>query len=167
MLSSKLTDIEKLRVARSVVDDTMRMLRESGREGMEAIVLWAGTFSSTTSFDVGLVIRPRQTAYRSSDGLLAAVDDDEIFRVNRAVSEHGMRLVAQLHTHPGDAYHSDTDDHHALVTARGGFSLVVPFFASGGFDLDVVAVYRLEVGNTWQPLPSRHAEEILQIVEDE
>jgi hypothetical protein len=166
-LSPKHTDIEELRVARSVVHDTMLMLRESGREGMEAIVLWAGTFSSATSFEVGLVIRPRQTAYRSSDGLLAAVDDDEIFRVNRAVSEHGMRLVAQLHTHPGDAYHSDTDDHHALVTACGGFSLVVPFFASGEFDLGEVAVYRLEAGNTWRSLPLPDAERILQIVEDD
>jgi proteasome lid subunit RPN8/RPN11 len=163
---AKLIDISELRVSTSLVDETIRLLRESGQSGMEAIVLWAGQFLAATTFEVGLVIRPQQTAYRTEEGLLAAVDEEEIFRVNVAVSEQGMRLVAQLHTHPGDAYHSDTDDKHALVTARGAFSIVVPFFATGTFGHDEITVFRLGERNEWRELSSDDVHTTLRIVDN-
>lgn len=106
-------------------------------------------------FDVELVIMPAQEASRSEDGVAVAVDGQSLFRMNVELSERGLRLVAQLHTHPGEAYHSDTDDRYSIVTARGGLSIVVPNFARDELRLEECAVYRLVVGGEWVQL-SRH-----------
>ena len=42
------------------------------------------------------------------------------FRVNRTFYEQGLTLAGQVHSHPADAYHSDTDDAYPLMTLIGG-----------------------------------------------
>jgi hypothetical protein len=41
-------------------------------------------------------------------------------------------LLAQVHTHPGRAFHSWTDDEWAIADSAGFFSVVVPCFARFG-----------------------------------
>lgn len=53
--------------------------------------------------------------------------------VVNALSELGLVLVGQVHSHPGDwVDHSDGDDDGALVRFEGYWSLVVPSFAREG-----------------------------------
>jgi hypothetical protein len=103
-------------------------------------------------------VRPAQTASRTKDGLLVVVDGDALFNVNKHFYERGELLVGQVHTHPGEAYHSPTDDDHPLVTLVGAISLVVPNFARRGLkDQDRWAWYRLEALGLWHVLdPARH-----------
>jgi hypothetical protein len=41
------------------------------------------------------------------------------------------RICAQIHTHPGPAFHSKTDDLHPIIHVPGFVSIVVPDFARG------------------------------------
>ena len=68
---------------------------------------------------------PRQTAYRLSEGLCVRVEGPELHRLNIWLYEHHELLAVQVHAHPTDAYHSETDDTYPIVTTRGGLSLVV------------------------------------------
>ena len=43
---------------------------------------------------------------------------------------------AQVHTHPGAAFHSDTDDHWPLISQPGFISIVIPDFARGPVSLE-------------------------------
>lgn len=52
-------------------------------------------------------------------------------------------LVVQIHSHPGDAYHSETDDAYPIVTALGGISIVVADFCKHGIIDKSSALYRL------------------------
>lgn len=142
------------------------MLRAPGESGFEALVVWAGRWRDTEPgvFDVELVLMPRQRAVRTEDGVAVVVDGDALFEMNVLLNERSLRLIAQLHSHPGEAYHSETDDRYSVVTARGGLSLVIPDFAAGPFTLDSCAVYRLEVGGEWIEVPPREVASLFDIV---
>jgi hypothetical protein len=54
------------------------------------------------------------------------------------------RYLARIHSHPGAAFHSWTDDRNPGLTAEGSFSLVVPYFGLGlRRGIQACAVYRL------------------------
>jgi hypothetical protein len=67
----------------------------------------------------------------------------------------------QVHSHPTEAYHSETDDTYPIVTVRGGLSLVVPDFGRAGLLGDGVACYRLGFSG-WDELSFEEAKRIIQ-----
>ena len=72
----------------------------------------------------------------------------------------GETLGGQAHSHPTDAYHSDTDDHLALVTLLGAISLVVPDFAARRQPSADWFWARLVGAQHWAPVSDTHRHEI-------
>jgi hypothetical protein len=146
-----LCGVEEFVVPLGLVDQTLGPLQEAGREGYEAFVLWGGRLGGdggTLVFESAYF--PEQTTSRTKDGLLVVVEGDALFRVNRAFYERGLILAGQVHSHPTDAYHSDTDDAYPLMTLVGGLSGVVPDFGDGGRErLGEWAWYRLVGPGDW------------------
>lgn len=159
----------RLTISRQLVDETQELLRPPGAQGFEALVLWAGRSRAGDSgiINVELVLMPRQRGVRSEDRVSVIVDGDALFEMNVALSERGLRLVAQVHSHPGEAYHSETDDRYSVVTARGGVSIVIPNFARGAFALDSCAVYQLGDGGVWAEVPPAAAAALISITDEE
>ena len=141
-------------VPRWLLDQTVEVLRARGEEGLEAFVVWGGTVENggtKISFRSGLV--PAQQGHNTGHGLLVTVSGESLFEVNRQMYQRGELLAAQIHSHPTDAYHSDTDDCHSLVTLTGALSIVVPSFGRGGAnDLTGWAWYRLVGEGDWAEL---------------
>lgn len=135
--------IERFLVPTELADETDELLREAGKSGLERFVLWSGTITDTT-FQVKTLHMPRQTAYKNPDGLSVRIDGPELHRLNVWLYEHKERLAIQVHSHPTEAFHSDTDDSYPMVTTRGGLSLVVPDFARRGVQGSGTALYRLD-----------------------
>ena len=129
---------------------------------MEGVALWAGV-ENTQEFDVKEVIIPKQTALRLEQGLCYIVTGEELHRVNVRLFETKLRLIAQVHSHPEDAYHSDTDDLYPMVTKLGCLSVVVPDFATGQVDLTSWAIFRLEALHTWTRVLPNEAQRLLFI----
>lgn len=148
-------------VPRQIADDTDEQLREAGRLGYERFVLWTGVIRQN-EFDVATMHVPRQRAYRLPDGLCVRVEGDELHRLNVWLFEHEQRLAIQVHAHPTEAYHSDTDDTFPIVTTRGGLSLVVPDFAQRGVRGDGTALYRLSASG-WIELSLEVSRRLLDI----
>ena len=136
-------------------------LREAGEIGNERFVLWSGVIR-----DERLLVRtmhvPRQTAYRLAEGLCVRVDADELHRLNVWLYEHEQRLAIQVHSHPTEAFHSDTDDAYPMVTKRGGLSVVVPDFARHGVRGPGTVLYRLS-DTRWEALSRSEARRILHL----
>jgi hypothetical protein len=64
------------------------------------------------------------------------------------------RYVARIHSHPGLAFHSQTDDANPAITHEGALSVVVPFFGLSlrrGLDACAVLVRR---DGRWVDLPA-------------
>ena len=128
----RLEQVREFTIPLELVDQTLLPLQEAGKAGYEAFVLWGGRFLGEDAFEFVSLYVPEQTTMRGPEGLLVYVDGEALFRVNRDFYERGLVLGGQVHSHPTDAYHSDTDDMYPLVTLVGGLSAVVPDFGDGG-----------------------------------
>lgn len=137
-----LNQLEMICVPQTVVHETEGHLRRAGRRGLELFVLWSGTLS-TSEFTVRTVHVPRQTSYRMKSGLMVRVDGDALHRLNSWLYEHRETLAVQVHAHPTNAFHSETDDTYPIVTATGSISIVAADFCRDGLISDASAVYRL------------------------
>ena len=88
------------------------------------------------------------------------VEADELHRLNVWLYESAERLAIQVHSHPTEAFHSDTDDTYPIVTTLGGLSLVVPDFARYGVRGPETALYRLSSAG-WKGLSPADAGRVL------
>lgn len=161
---SGLTRVNSIVVPKSLAAAAQAHCADVGRRGEEGIALWAGTLDGKT-FRVSRTVIPAQSALRAGGGICAVVDGAELHRINVWLYENGLKLVAQLHSHPSEAYHSDTDDAYPIVTAVGGVSIVIPDFGWGPFSLDRCAVYRLAAGAGWVELSPSQAEALITFIE--
>jgi hypothetical protein len=141
-------------IPQSLLAATIETVAAARRRGEEAFVVWGATVEQDgheVAFRSALV--PAQTAHKTPSGLLVTVDGQALFEVNRTLYATGQILAAQVHAHPTDAYHSDTDDCFSLVTLTGALSIVVPDFARAGLsDLSRWAWYRLTGASEWAEL---------------
>lgn len=159
MTGPRLGDVQRFDVPAAVADATDRALRDAGRHGHEAFVLWTGTVDGPT-FTAAAAYVPEQTAHRLPDGVCVTVGGDALHQLNRWLYDHEQSLAVQVHTHPGRAYHSTTDSAYPIVTQTGGLSLVVPDFASRGVRGPGTALYRLG-GRGWKRVRGRAGRRLL------
>ena len=150
--------VTRFLVPRAVVAETEAALRTAGQNGCEAFVLWSGRQDGRV-FRVLTNHVPRQTAYRLESGLCVRVAGEELHRLNVWLFEAGQILAVEVHAHPTDAYHSDTDDAYPIVSTIGGLSTVVPDFCRRGLMVDGTAVYRLD-GREWV----RESTDVIEVV---
>jgi len=136
-----------LRITTGVLDEARIFFESRGAVGCEGTALIAGRLDEPAS----RLVVPDQVAHpvpwasvtvtpAGELQLAAALDTDE-------------RFVARIHSHPGLAFHSETDDENPVLTHQGAVSIVVPFFGLGlrtGFDACAVLVRR---GESWIDLP--------------
>src|SRR5471032_483416 len=146
--------MNSLLINEGLVARTVEILQLGGLQNCEAVVLWLGS-----SNDVREVYRPEQ------------VVDVDYFRLPtqsvRSLMAHlratRQRVLAQVHSHPGEAFHSRADDKWAIVRHEGALSFVLPRFAAhtdAGTFQDDAAVYRLSAADKWERV---HAHEYLII----
>jgi proteasome lid subunit RPN8/RPN11 len=117
-------------IAKEVLKRSFEHLRDCGDDRRECVVLWAGPLTREGVVDE--VIHPLHTA--SAVGY--DIDGPYVSRLWRELAGRGQTVRAQVHTHPGPAYHSSRDDSCALVHTPGYLSLVIPNFAKGAVGLD-------------------------------
>ncbi len=151
-------DVKTVTLSESVLAETNQALRMYGERGYEGFVLWFGTIEDQCAY-VERVYVPTQDSIQSEEGVGYLVSNNTLFELNKFLSETGLRMIAQVHSHPGRAYHSATDDQYAVVTIEGGLSLVVPYFARGPADIMQWAVYRLNHG-FWNELSLRETRDL-------
>jgi hypothetical protein len=151
-----------VRVPRECVATVHAHLRTVGRDGYEGLGLWVGR-QNNGSFQVTTAVIPAQKHIRTRDGVCVIMEGDELHRLNVWLYKEKLTLLAQIHSHPREAYHSSTDDQYAVATAIGCLSLVVPNFAHEAFDLRRTASYRLSSAGIWTALSSAEAEKMFVI----
>lgn len=138
-------------VAARVLSETRELLAEPGAEQMEAVVVWIGTIDNDTSAHIVAAVRPGQIAYRSAAGCAVEVPQDALTELI-SVLPTGYVVLVRLHTHPGEAYHSEVDDTNMLIAHRGAISIVVPDFARLPLDLNACSINELQPDGRWVEL---------------
>ena len=135
-----------LEISEGLLEETINRLKASPDK--EKVILWLGKRTST-SFVVNEIFTPIQ------------ITDEDFFRIpeegmNQLMThlrQHRNMIVAQIHTHPNDAFHSHADDEWAIVRHLGAYSLVLPVFCSSTNKdnfLQMVATFVLNNSNKWK-----------------
>jgi hypothetical protein len=142
---------------------SMAMLREYGRQRSEGLVFWGGVVNAAGAYVTGLYL-PRHAA----DGAHAMLTAEQSRWLLRRLRSRDEKLLAQVHSHPGAAYHSPGDDDGATSFHEGFLSIVVPEFARGEPNLGQSAVFEFAGGAFAQlaqrEVPSRIR--LLSFIED-
>jgi hypothetical protein len=139
-------------VSRQVLVETRELLAEVGRKKLESVVVWIGRLHEGEG-EVLAAVRPRQYAYRWGEGVGVEIPGDAIAELISALPA-GTLVLARVHTHPGEAYHSDVDDLNLLIAHEGAISIVVPNFAAEPINLSCCSVNELQHGEGWVELDS-------------
>ena len=134
-----------------ILDTTWAFLRERGEREVEAVVLWVGVVHDEAHAEVLVAIPPPQIAYRSDDGLWVEIPQDGLSELIGALPA-GVQVLARVHSHPGEAYHSDLDNTNMVIAHEGAISIVVPDFGDCAVSLGVCSVNRLRADGRWDEL---------------
>lgn len=164
-LIHRLQTVRQFFVDDAVIDATLTALREFGEHCHEGLVLWLGDIDETGAHVTRMFV-PNQESISDERGVGYFVKGETLFYLNRTLAESGLRLIAQVHSHPSEAYHSEADDRYAIVTAEGGLSLVVPDFGNAPADVAEWAVFRLSDG-TWEELSSSDIRSLIRVIAKE
>jgi hypothetical protein len=165
MNNSGFLEIQKVLLPRSCAQEAIYCMFNAGLRKVEGVALFAGRRDGDT-FIIERTIVPKQQAGNLESGLIYIVEGDELHRIGIEIFDSGLQLFAQIHSHPGAAYHSETDDAYPIVTVLGGISIVVPNFARGGLNIREWAVYQLipEIG--WNGMSEDRKQQYFEIIED-
>lgn len=136
-----------LRVAKGIVEATFRTLRHCGVGRCECVVYWTGPAGDSM---VDAVEHPVHE--RSPFGYV--IDDRWLTEFWRELATLRRSVKTQVHTHPGRAFHSATDDEWPIVSQPGFLSIVIPDFAAGAPSLEQAWIGQLGRDGKWRELSS-------------
>jgi hypothetical protein len=120
-----------LAVPTEVWNLTIRNVRAYGAEHSEALVFWGGIVTGEGVLVTGLYLPEHKP-----QGGCVRLSKEESRWLLRRLCERDEKLLAQIHSHPGDAFHSGGDDAGSASFHAGYMSLIVPGFGTG---IDVVS----------------------------
>lgn len=125
----------------------LHCLSSFNSKGHEGVSYLLGQTNGSVSVAIHSA-RPRAITTRGS----FHVPPREMARVVGLATQYDLQVIAQVHTHPGEAYHSDGDVDGAKIMFEGFFSLVIPDYGAALPQLTGAAAF-IFTGQGWEPVP--------------
>lgn len=136
-----------MRVAARTWSETIGHLRHCGRRRVECVVYWTASLDARDLADEA--VHPVHVSTAWYYEVQAAWLNAFMVRLHQA----RRTVVAQVHTHAEEAFHSATDDAWPLVRTPGFVSLVIPRFAANEFSAIDAYVAELDSAGRWLEQP--------------
>ena len=133
-----------LTASAEVLETSRNHFRTCGNGRAECVVYWLGPLDQPDAIDE--VVHPVHAA--SAGGY--DVDGQWLNELWLRLAREQRALRAQVHTHPGPAYHSSRDEAMAALQTEGFLSLVVPNFASRDDLLDGAHLAERTADGAWR-----------------
>lgn len=130
-------------VTQDLLKRTFDVFRRCGGTEFECVAYWTGPRGDENIVD-GLLHPDHE-----SNAFGYSVDSDWLTAFFHDLYKESRAARVQIHTHPGTAFHSATDDKHSLVPAPGFISIVIPDFAQGRVGFERAAMYRMGDAGNW------------------
>jgi hypothetical protein len=144
-----------IRLPSELLVATFDRFRTCGAGRRECQSLWLGPWAEPDLIDE--VVHPAHAA--SAVGF--QLDSRWLDRFWADLANRGVGVRVQVHTHPGAAYHSATDDSFPLLRHAGFLSLVIPRFALGSVGFTGAFLAQLQADGSWREVPiAEHLEVI-------
>lgn len=153
---------KQIEISTDIVGDTISKLQHVGLRQAEGIVLWLGA-----QHDGVVRVEEAYEPEYYSDKDYFRIPPTGMARLLSYLGDSGLHIIAQVHTHPEEAFHSRADDTWAIVRHTGALSLVLPYFAKHtsieNFLTDA-AVFCLEEDSQWQLVERSKAPEAIAVI---
>ncbi len=160
MHPTSMLNITSILLPGTIIDETIERFSKYGEEGVEAFGLWVGD-ERDDFFHIREVWIPPQ----ENTMLSYYVTSVDVHRINVKLNRLGFSAIAQLHTHPGTAFHSYVDDSFAILLLPGSLSIVIPKY--GNIEVEdffgEIASYKLQ-NNEWRPLSPQEVNRLFKII---
>lgn len=131
-------------VLQLVLSRTFEIFRTCGCGRKECQALWISSW--TTPDEIVECVHPEHAAH--SGGFNVSSAWLTAFWLDLARRNCGVRV--QVHTHPGAAFHSTTDDRFPIIHSVGFLSLVIPDFACGPVGFDRAYLCEIADDGSWR-----------------
>lgn len=135
------------------IERTLALLKQAGEINIECVVLWLAN-KQNGILNVQSVYRPQQTA----DIDYFHIPQESVSALFKHLLQNRLMVAAQVHTHPGRAFHSSADDTWAIIRHVGGLSIVLPNFAATAVPGNFIrnsSLFRLSESNHWDEIPAK------------
>jgi hypothetical protein len=142
-------------VSRAIVAATFDKFRECGAGRRECQMLWTGPWEDPRTISEAVHSRHRS----HSSGFDVDGDWLNSFWLELATKKTGVRV--QVHTHPGQAFHSAIDDSYSIVHLPGFLSLVIPNFGFGPPIFEDAYLAELTENGDWKSVTVTNRFEII------
>jgi proteasome lid subunit RPN8/RPN11 len=109
----------------SIVEATLGILKGAGKSKRERGVFWLANRHRPE------VVVEAYEPIQETSRVLFWLPPESVRAMMQYLKEHQLIAVGQVHSHPGEAFHSETDDKCSLIGKVGAISVVVPNFAKG------------------------------------
>ena len=142
-----------IRCSPAVIERTLSILRAGGARDCESLVLWLARRTP----GVVDVVEAYEPPYEASIDFFH-IPPSGMRSIMSRLRRDRLHICDQVHSHPGEAFHSTADDRWAIVRHEGALSLVVPHFAATTTTqsfLNMIATFVLSHEDQWRAV-SRH-----------
>jgi hypothetical protein len=110
---------------RGLLEKTQVLMRDSSNHGHEAYCVWVGALENGRGR-----IEAVWPVAAHADVAHARVSLDDVLELSDRLAAEGWFILAQVHTHPGRAFHSPVDDQFPISNKPGFISVVIPNFGT-------------------------------------
>lgn len=128
-------------VPREIWERTLETFRLFRKKESESLLFWGGIATCRSLQVTGLYLPGHKP-----QGGRASIKKEQARWLLRTLRERDEKLLAQLHSHPGPAFHSLGDDKMAASFHTGFFSIVAPTFGRGVSDIADCVVFEFDGG---------------------
>jgi hypothetical protein len=113
----------KLKISKELLLQSLSLLKEFSNK--ERVILWIGNEQENMYLveEVYLPIQITEEDYFN-------IPHEGMVELMEKLKATKTMLVAQMHTHPFEAFHSPADDRWAILRHLNAYSIVLPWFAS-------------------------------------
>lgn len=135
------------RLNRRLLAETYAYFRGCGRGRRECQVLWVSPWGNPGT--ITKAVHPEHEAHVGG----FVLDDRWLNDFWLTLARESLGIRIQVHTHPGDAFHSPTDDAFPIIHTTGFLSLVIPNFALGPIDFEDAYLAEIQADGRWREVP--------------
>jgi hypothetical protein len=127
-----------------VLTDSIRTMADCGKGRCECVAYWTGPISDDGAVDGWTHPSHRRSPFGYQ------IEDNWLTKFWFQLAAENRAIRAQVHTHPGSAFHSETDDNWPVVSQAGFVSVVVPNFALEPINLKTWWAGVLAADGSWK-----------------
>jgi hypothetical protein len=153
-----------------ILEQTHQYFRGEGRRRFEGYLCWSGKIKRDGSAVVLSCAFPPPSG-SERDEFYARLDVTATSFIAEQIRSKREFLLAQLHTHPGKAFHSVVDDLHSISQRNGFLSIVVPRFGLRKFytrhTLSGCSVNEHQGSGVWREWHPAEVRKRIKVVHDE